>query len=219
MSIWIFRSGWPVSCAALLGATVLAGCTNGAIPFAAKERTTVAGNNVVIAGPPGYCVDTTATKDTGNGAFVLLGSCASVANNNRLANPANAGMLTASVSGENDAQISGAFDQLESFFRSSNGRAALARDGKAGSVRILETRKKNDAFYVRARDTSKNTIAGISQDYWRGLFDVNGRIVTVSVVGFETRPMSGAAGLATLDAFTVRIQQDNARQHSAENAG
>ena len=95
------------------------------------------------------------------------------------------------------------------FFTSEPGRAALARDGNTGSVRILDTRSKGNAFYIHLRDTSENNNQGISQDYWRGLFDVRGRIVTVSVVGFERKPMSSAVGLATLDAFAKRIRAEN----------
>lgn len=201
----------------LIALVLLAACDSGSGSFGglglfqgAPEKAVVAGKSVVIAGPPGYCVDTTATRDDATGAFVLLGSCASIANSAVARSPNIPGVLTASVSGTSGSAIANSLDLLESFFTSQSGRAALARDGRAGSVRILQTRRQSGAFYIHVRDTSKNAMAGTSRDYWRGLFDVNGRIVTVSVVGFEGKPMSNAAGLATLDAFAARIRSENA---------
>ena len=34
---------------------------------------------------------------------------------------------------------------------------------------------KNGVFYIHARDSSSDTLAGAADDYWRALFDVNGR--------------------------------------------
>lgn len=192
---------------------VLAGCEAGSgtgLFRKAPEKVVVAGKSVVIAGPPGYCVDSAATRDTATGAFVLLGSCASIANSVQMPSPSTPGLLTASVSGASGLAIRTSLDRLEIFFTSEAGRAALARDGHAASVQILQTRRKGDAFYLHVRDTSNVTNRSISQDYWRGLFDVRGRIVTVSVVGFARRPMSNATGLATLDAFAKRILAENA---------
>ena len=216
MSIWICKKGRRLRTAtAFLGLSLAAACTDGAGGFGflqpAPEKVVVAGKSVVIAGPPGYCVDTTATRDSTTGAFVLLGSCASIANTAVARAPTTPGMLTASVSGTSGSAISASLGQLEAFFTSEAGRAALARDGRASSVRILQTRRKGQAFYIHVRDKSENAIQGLSQDYWRGLFDVQGRIVTVSVVGFDHKPMSDATGLATLNAFAARIRTENSR--------
>jgi len=183
----------------------------GAISFArAPERVVVASKSIVIAGPRGYCVDRTATRDGADGAFVLLGSCASIANNGRAAAPRIPGVMTASVSHQSSADISASLDELEAFFASTEGRAALARDGQAGSITILSTRRKNGAFYLHVRDDSENRVVSLAPIYWRGLFDVRGRIVTVTVTGFKDRPMSAAVGLATLNAFAARIRRENA---------
>ncbi len=182
----------------------------GAIGFArAPDRVVVASKSIVIVGPRGYCVDRSATRDSVNGAFVLLGSCASIANNGRAAAPRIPGVLTASVSDQSSADISASLDELESFFTSTEGRAALARDGQARSITILSTRRKNGAFYLHVRDDSENRVVSLAPIYWRGLFDVRGRIVTVTVTGFKDRPMSAVVGFATLNAFAARIRREN----------
>lgn len=206
----------PVMFLALLAATACVqdpdvSKANGTFGFlrGAPEKVVVAGKSVVIAGPPGYCVNSSATRNSESGAFVLLGSCASIANSARATAPQSPGLLTASISGASGATIGDSLDRLEAFFRSDSGRAALARDGTTDSVRILRAHQQDDAFYIHARDTSAGGVNGISQDYWRGLFDINGRIVTVSVVGFKARPMSDENGLSTLDAFAARIRAEN----------
>ena len=182
----------------------------GAVVFArAPASITVASKSIVIAGPRGYCIDRSATRDSASGAFVLLGSCASIANNARAAAPRIPGVLTASVSDRSSADISASLDELEAFFNSTLGRAALARDGQAGSITILSTRRRNGAFYLHVRDDSENRVVSLAPIYWRGLFDVRGRIVTVTVTGFKERPMSAAVGFATLNAFAARIMREN----------
>lgn len=221
MSIWICNARNPCQVLCWLALLVVTGCETTGIGFPGNgpEKVVVAGKSVVIAGPPGYCVDSTATRNSASGAFVLLGSCASISNNAQVPVLGTPGLLTASVSGAGGSAISASLDQLEAFFASDAGRAALARDGRAASVKILATRRRGKSFYVHARDTSGSTKGGISQDYWRGLFDVRGRIVTVSVVGFERKPMSNALGLATLDAFATRIRTENAIENGLTPAG
>lgn len=174
-----------------------------------SDKVAVAGKSVVIAGPPGYCVYAPATRDRDSGAFVLLGSCAAIARNRNSPTPETPAMLTASVSGISAAKIGNAQSGLRAFFRSEAGRATLARDGRATSVRILETRARGDAFYIHLSDSSDNEFPSLATDYWRGLFDVRGRIVTFSVHSFSDEPMTSRLELATLDAFAVRIRNEN----------
>ncbi len=99
-------------------------------------------------------------------------------------------------------------DQMAGFLSSVSGRAALARDGRAASVQVLQTLREGGAVFIHVRDSSDNPMGGVENEYWRGLFDVNGRLVTVSVVGFADRPLSRDTGLATLRAFYARIRAE-----------
>lgn len=219
MSIWTSDIRNMRSFLVSAGLLVLSGCMDGpdvgmgiggfSLHARAPEKIIVADKSVVIAGPPGYCVDKSATRDTGSGAFVLLGSCASIANNPSGPTPHIPGLLTASVSGESGAAVGSIPNRLRVFFSSPAGRAALARNGDAASVRILDTRYRDGAFFIHARDTSGGGTEGLATDYWRGLFDVRGRIVTVTLTEFKGKPMSSAAGLATLNAFAARIRNEN----------
>ncbi|MGB5557018.1 MAG: hypothetical protein WBN04_03295 [Paracoccaceae bacterium] len=211
-------STWTSSALALSILTALPGCLPNAdvamgaggigLSRAAPEKIAVANRSVIVAGPPGYCVDKAATKDTATGAFVLLGSCASIANSPRARSPATPALLTASVSPASRAAAAST-NQLAAFFRSPPGRAALARNGRAGSVSILKVQSRDNALYIHARDSSANVAGNLAPDYWRGVFDLGGRLVTVSVIGFANRPLTDAASIATLDAFAARIRAEN----------
>jgi hypothetical protein len=193
-------------------ALALAGC-GAAIPVTrnAPEAIAVADESVVVAGPPGYCVDQAASRDRAGGAFVLLGSCASIARDPSKPHPARPGLLTVTVSGgtvgtgETDALLGA----LRTYFRTEDGRAALSRSGRAGEVEVLETRIDDGALYLHARDASGPT-RGMADDYWRALMRVNERLVTLSVNAFSTAPLSDGAGLKTLDDFASRIRAANA---------
>ena len=50
---------------------------------------------------------------------------------------------------------------------------------------------------------------GMAPDYWRALFGVKDRLLTVSVAGFDDTPLSQDAGLSTLDEFAARIRAAN----------
>jgi hypothetical protein len=176
----------------------------------APEKIPVVGRSVVVAGPPGYCVDPRATHDSAVGAFVLLGSCASIANTATRPAPANPAVLTASVSTDIGADVSGAISQLGTYVRSDAGRAALARDGRAASVRILKTRWIADTFLLKARDDSRRSGAGLAPDYWRALFALNGKLMTLSILEFDAKPIPDDIAVATLNSFVERIRQENA---------
>ncbi|MDJ0629761.1 MAG: hypothetical protein QNJ44_15995 [Rhodobacter sp.] len=180
------------------------------------ETVTVAGRSVVIGGPEGYCVDRSASRLRSKTAFVLLGSCASIAGDARAGAPSAAGILTASVSRDTGSgpAIDAVIDQMAAYLTTPTGRAALARDGDAGSVEVLDSRREDGALFIHLRDTSAEVFPGLAQDYWRGLFDINGHLVTVSVVGFADQPMSTDTGLQVLRGFHARIRNETQRSVS-----
>ncbi|MGB8623034.1 MAG: hypothetical protein WCD16_09460, partial [Paracoccaceae bacterium] len=82
MSTWIFDR--RAALAGLAALALLGGClATGPFSYSSRvpEKIAVAGGAVVVAGPPGYCVDTRATRDRGGTAFALLASCAAISRN------------------------------------------------------------------------------------------------------------------------------------------
>lgn len=218
MSTWISRR-------ALAAAAVsfgLAGCAGlpdlgaGGVGAArsAPKTLAVAGGKVVVGGPEGYCVDRGASKVAGKAAFVVIASCASITGDAGAGIPLFPALLTAAVT---RTEIGGPLPdaaELESFVTSEPGRAALARDGQAGSVDILESLKDGDALLIRLRDRSQGGVENVDAVYWRGLATLNGQLLTISVLSFSDTPLTSNQGLATLRAFLARI-----RAASAVSAG
>lgn len=206
MSTWISRAALPAL------ALSIAGCGAG-IPVTrnAPEAVLVANQSVVVAGPPGYCIDESVSDNRTEGAFVLLGSCASIAGNAALPHPERPGVLTVTVSEGPVSTATGAPrpDDLVAYFRTDAGRAALSRDGHPDSVEIIETRVDGNALYLHARDPGGRR-KGMADDYWRALLNVNERLVILSVNSSSARPLAEREGQRTLDAFAARIRAANA---------
>ncbi len=199
---------------ALASLTILSGClgTGGgfALPRSAPEQIRVANKEVLIAGPKGFCIDPTETRDEGDSAFVLLGSCAAIANSRSKPHPKVPAILTATVSRKStNPPITDSMPALTDFFTTKAGRAALSRDGNADTVEVVKTLDRDGVFYIRARDSSSDTLAGAADEYWRALFDVNGRIVSASVFGLRERPIDSKKGFEVLQGFTNRLRAEN----------
>ncbi|MCE8419526.1 hypothetical protein LZ190_12495 [Rhodovulum sulfidophilum] len=170
------------------------------------HRTIVADGRVAIVAPYGFCVDESASRDDGDGAFVLLASCAALARGAEAAVPAEDAILTVSVapspgpggSPEDRALV------LQRYFSSELGRAALARSGDPADVEVLETDTRGALFLVHSVDRGPGLAKGLRPDTWRAVFEANGRIVTAAATGFVSRPIGDQAARALLQDLAGR---------------
>lgn len=170
----------------------------------------VAGREIVIKGPEGFCVDKSLSQTGGDTAFVLLGNCRVVSPGRGGGQPRVKALLTASVSGSGaGGGVRDSTASMDRFFRSDTGRTALSRESDPGTVEVLETFENDGMFFLRARDTSPGIVPGAADDYWRAYFDLSGQIVSVSVIGFADKPLSPAKGLSTLREFADLIRSSN----------
>lgn len=191
-----------VALAALLA---LAGCDG--LPGDAPASMATADGAVVVAGPPGFCVDPVASHADDSGAFVLLGSCASISGAPDGQRPALRAVLTAAVSvGTQGGSVAGSETELGAFFRSPEGRRALSRSGNPDTVKVLGITHTEGVLILHARDTSAFPGQAVSPDYWRALFDLNGHIVTLSVISVPQAPFTDAAGLHALESFVGHVR-------------
>lgn len=205
--------------------TALAGCSedalNGIGVFSSKRapaQIAVTANRVEIAGPRGFCVETESTQDGATDAFVLMGGCGSITQSPLAQQPAKPALLTASVAAGDAPPLSveQSLPVLPAFFRSESGRAALSRSGDAASVEVLETLVLDEMFVLRASDTSTNTLDGVAPEYWRGLFDLENALVTISVLSFADAPLTQAEARALLSEFGRRVRRANAPDRPAQ---
>jgi hypothetical protein len=212
MSIWTSKAA--VACTAL--AMALAGCGDGRFADVgaaisrgapARDRIAVADNAVVIAGPSGFCVDPRSTKAAGPAPFVMMGNCASISGNSGAAQPQVQAVLTATVIPMVAAEtFDGTAAQLQAFFMSEEGRRALSRSGNPETVAVQEMFAEGDTFYLRANDTSPGPANNLAAEHWRAYFNVNDRLVSATVLGFQGRQMTPEQGLSVVRDFADRIR-------------
>ena len=180
----------------------LAACT-------APGQVNVARGKVAIVAPPGYCIDLSALHNREDGSFVLLASCATLSPQAETGQAVLPAMLTASVSAQNDVEFGRSYRLLRRYVRSPAGRAALARDGNARSVRILSTRRINDTLLLKVRDRSPALAPALQRDYWRAVFALNGRLISLSVFSFADHALRNSEARAILMQFVQRVRAAN----------
>ncbi len=167
-------STWTSSALALL----LAAC----VPAGSPTQATILDGAVRVGLPPGYCIDRGAGRQDGDSAVVVLGRCR-----------ADPGVTPAVISMTIGPAGSGAVlaappSYLAGYFMSPAGRAAMASDGRAASVTVDTAKAVGPAIVLRLTDRRTGP-------YWRGVRQVAGRAVTISVTTAEV-----AAGEAVLTA-------------------
>ncbi len=198
---------------ALAGLTLLAcdPATMAAGGAASRARVNVAGQAITIAAPPGFCVDSGSTRQSADGAFVLMSDCALLGGKGSGKAPVGAA-LTASVStaglgGEGDAADS--LEDLRDFSATREGRAVLGRSGQPSRVRILDTQVRDDVLYILVEDRGTLPIAGIDRQFWRAFLEVHGRMVALSGLGFEGAGVTLQDGLNQMAALSASIRAAN----------
>ena len=205
MSIWISKP-YALIAACLLA---LAGCfETDALRQAGHGQSqggpssaSVLGGALVVAGPGGYCIDDTATREGDNQAFVLLVRCEASAR----PTPVLGATVTGLAAPGSDTPESLA--QLADFVRSPTGRATLARSGRAGDVTLHDVRVRQGAVWVSMSDSGNP--AAFDPDYWRAILPLSDRMVTLSVLSARAHPVDGERMLGILQDFVEAMRRAN----------
>lgn len=161
-----------------------------------------------VAGPKGFCVDDGATRETQEGAFVMLGSCAAISGNPKDAKPHQPALLTASVTPAGAPLDADALDRMTAYFASPEGRAALARSETSGEVTVLDLARDTGLVMVHARDGAK--AGDVDGQYWRAVFEAAGHLVTITVSGYRTSPLGAEDGVRLAQEFVQAVRKANA---------
>lgn len=165
---------------------------------------------IVISAPTGYCVDMTVLRSEVANAFVLLGSCAALEGKGQQGK--QSALLTATVTtpAAGSAPLAQTFPALAGFLQSEPGRAAMSRVGDARTVRVISVSATDDVLYVRAADAAAAAWGQpVEQDYWRAVFEANGKYVTLTALGLKDRPVGAAERRRLLDAFVRSVRKAN----------
>lgn len=194
-----------------LSLSLLSGCQpQGMVGRAAAPVTElkVSKRDVTVAGPGGFCIDTSSHKETTAGSFVILGSCAALSQGAHSA-PGEPAVLTALVSPLSDPLQEPTTDQLKRYFRSKAGLAALAADGKATSVSLIRVAAQDDVLYLNVKDKSDARPDDLGDRSWRAVLLIKGHLVVLSVSSHVDYPLTDSVARATLAQFVAAIHAAN----------
>lgn len=207
---YLRRMRFGIAC---LTAALLCGCVdanNFGISASASELpqdtkvVTVAGQAVTLGRAAGYCFNDKQSGASDTGMFVVMGPCDTTASSNTAK-----GLVIINVLAKPGIQAAIASHDLESYFQSEKGRAALGRKGKADRVKILGTMEEKGIYYVHTRDADGPVIPDTTAEQWRVFFVVSDRLVTVSVINFVDSLMPNGLVFAQMEEIARRIQSLN----------
>lgn len=192
MSTWISK-------AALVLALAVAACVPGEVAGRAPSpRAAVLGGALVAAVPQGYCFDPSASHagSAEGGAVMVAGRCSA-------ATAQAPAVISISFGGPGSSEVLKSGGRaLSDWFTSRAGRAALARDGRAGSVRVQQTLVADGAFLLLVADRQAGT-------YWRAVLGLSGHLVTVSVLPPQGEALDPKAARVLLDRTVAVLRAAN----------
>lgn len=154
---------------------------------------TIAGGEVTVSGPSGFCVERGATRDGRRAGFVMLASC-SVLSGGYVAGPGRPAVLTVTVSPDDGPT------EVES--------AVLVE--ALGDLDPIEARDENGLALVRFEKGGERAIDGALPGHWRGLFDLDGRLVLLAAYGPRGSAVDTARGGDLLRTVAASIRAESA---------
>ena len=181
----------------------------GPTPIPSVVRVTVAGGEVAIAAPNGFCIDRATIDQNARGTFMLLSDCHVVASTGEAARMPISTILTASISptglvGRENGMKS-ALTGLGEFFKTPVGTLSLGKSQIEGAVSVLQSKQTDVALYLLVQDKAYSDGTGVSPRYWRAFTEVNGRLVALSVTGYSHTDPEEKRSLRIIRAFVQSI--------------
>lgn len=151
--------------------------------------------DVVTVGPDGYCADAVASRpDKG---FAIFAPCATLGA--RSAAAARSAITTVQVGDSGSAIVQSDPAGFAAVLAEDTGPKILARGSDATTVTINMVIQDAARVSVYFTDDATTAIEGVQNAEWRSFFDLDDRLVTVSVRGIDAAPLSERDGVTLLD--------------------
>jgi hypothetical protein len=154
------------------------------------EAAAIAGGDVVVAGPPGYCIDTSTVESSPRGGFAVLASC---------------NILSAGQSG---AAVTPALVTVSAGPREAQpvqpGAETLARLSDASALAADESDTLTMVYLAEGGDA---LLPGGASQYWRGAFLVGARLIGIAVYAPPNSGLTRAEGRRLLELTAERIRR------------
>lgn len=160
------------------------------------RQVTVLSGEIMVKAPQFYCVSEGSSRSSADTAVVLIGRCAE---NGRVA----AALVTVTIGrfASGGVMLAGA-GTLREFLRSTAGRKAMSRSGRAGDVAVLQSGVVDGTLMLHLNDR----VAG---EYWRAIIGLKGRLVTISASGAEGTPLTPEAGQRLVEQTVAALIKAN----------
>ncbi len=207
--------------ALLVFTAVLAGCaglptSDGQMfpsPIPQSVVVTAGGVDVVIAAPPGFCVDRPTIDENPRGVFMFLSDCRRVEATGQMGRMPISALLTASVSptglAGSENGLKPALAALGEFLASPVGLFSMGKSNVDGAVSIIKAKQSDVALYILLEDSAFTDEAGASNRYWRAFTEINGRLVALSVTGYAKNDKEEERALRIIRAFMQATRDAN----------
>ena len=192
-------------CAGAVG--LLAAC-NGAFPGSSAtpvEALAVSGGAVTVAGPPDYCVN--AATSRGQDGFALLAPCATLGKGGAI--PFRNAVIAVQVGDAGSAAVRGSESAMAGLLETAAGAQLLSRTGDPARITVRETGFSNGTVFVIYDDANPVPIEGTQTREWRGFFDLGDRLVTISLRGLKSAPLSSESGTTLLKQAVEAVRAAN----------
>ena len=161
---------------------------------------------VSVRGPQGYCVDQQSSRPSSG--FAVLAGCAVVSDAALM--PATEGLITVQIGAANSASVTGAEPELADLLRTANGARLLSGVGDPATVQVARVDRAEGVVVVRFSDAAPAPTAGLEPQEWRAFLDIKGRLVTISLRGFDRAPIPAELGLRLLSQAIGALRSANA---------
>ena len=143
---------------------------------------------IVIAAPQGFCVDRATIDEAPQGVFMFLSDC-HIRDNGRGARTPITAILTAGISPTGlpgvEQGLKPALTALAEFLNTPVGAFSMSKSNVEGAATILQSKQSERALYLLIHDAAYNDQAGASNRFWRAFTEINGRLVSLSVTGYN----------------------------------
>lgn len=193
--------------APLLALVALLGCD--ALNEARGVRTFALLDGAVNArGPEGFCVDPGASRP--EAGFAVMGGCALISAIPLM--PGTEGLITVQFGEAGSASVEGAEAAVVRLLRSVRGAGLLSATGRSEAIVVDGIETGPGMVMVRFRDSAPPLVAGLEQIEWRSFLDIRGRLVTVTVRGFDRAPLSQERGLTLMAEAVMALRAANAAE-------
>ncbi|PCD76525.1 hypothetical protein CLN94_07940 [Pseudothioclava arenosa] len=178
-------------------------------PIPVQTQARIAGGEIVIAAPRGFCVDPKTLRDAPGASFVLFGHCPAMARDPAQPRPSAPVLLSVTLGPEDNLSDSARIKTIAAFFETDIGRATLARSGRTEDVDLIEARSGQGRLLLKIRDRSAPASVAEAQVFWRMITVIEGRIASLSVMPLAENQVSDARQRELLVEFISQIRAVN----------